>query len=161
MTRRKGTKPEQFAGPFQDYDQIPTRYQLGTYSSIYRGKEIWEDYKENVLFEEHDSEYIRKTARIAGNSWLDHFEQRSKHHALATPTDVEMWCQKLRNGNRARRTCYEHYFIRIYNFYKYLKQSRRHPHLYNPLLLAAIEFDTTREIWMYRVNSRPEVVSRE
>lgn len=160
MTRRKGTKPEQFAGVFQDYGEIPARYRLETYASQYRGEETWEHYCNDVLFEEFDSDYMRENARKAGDSWLSHMNQRGRHHALATPQDANAWCEKLLNG-RSQRTCYEHYFVRIYQFYDYLKNCYRHPHLYNPLLVAAIEYDAARHVWMYRVDARPEVLPRE
>jgi hypothetical protein len=86
--------------------------------------------------------------------------QQSRHCALAKPRDVDEWCETLLDG-RCQRTCYEQYFIRIYHFYNFLKTSYRHPHLYNPLLLAAIEYDAARYVWMYRIETRPEVMPRE
>lgn len=161
MTRRKGTKPEQFAGAFQQYSEIPSRYRLETYSGQYQGRDTWMCYRDQVLLEEHDSKHMRQAARKAGDSWLTHMEKQGRHHALATPQDANSWCQKLLDGDRVRRTCYEHYFVRIYQFYDYLKENHLHPHLYNPLLLAAIEYEAARDIWMYRIDTRPEVVSRE
>lgn len=161
MSRRKGTRPEQFAGPFQEYSQIPHRYRLETYTGQYRDRDTWDRYRDDVLFEKYDSTHMRTVARKAGKSWLKHMQRRSRHHALATPQGAEIWCQQLLNGDRTRRTCYEQYYVRIYQFYDHLKESCRHPHLYNPLLLAAIEYDAARSIWMYRVDTRPEVVSRE
>lgn len=161
MSRRKGTKPEQYAGAFQRYSDIPPRYRLETYSGDYRDEDTWDQYCADILFERFDSDYIQRNARQAGQSWLEHMTTQGRHHALATPKHVDCWCDKLLTEGRNRRTCYENYFIRIYNFYEYLKASCRHPHHYNPLLLAAIEFDTPRHIWLYRVDSRPEVVDRE
>lgn len=161
MTRRKGTKPEQFAGPFQSFSDIPPRYQLEIYSNRYESMETWEQYCEDILFETHDSTHMRNVAEKAGQSWRAHMEQRGRHHALATPADANEWCKKLLSEGRCRRTCYEQYFVRIYQFYDHLKTSHRHPHLYNPLLLAAIEYEAARYIWMFRVDTRPEVVSRE
>lgn len=160
MTRRKGTKPEQFAGAFQRFSEIPTRYRLNTYASKYRGKDTWTQYCNEILFEEYDSDHMQKTAQKAGRSWLDHMESRGRHHALATPQDADEWCKQLLAG-RKRRTCYEQYFVRIYHFYNHLKTSCRHPHLYNPLLLAAIEYETARHLWMYRIDTRPEVTPRD
>ena len=161
MTRRKGTKPEQFAGAFQQYSEIPRRYRLETYAGQYRGQDTWGSYCDQVLFDEYDSNHMRRAARKAGDSWLSHMQTQGRHHALATPHDANLWCQELLDGDRSRRTCYEHYFVRIYQFYDYLKQNHRHPHLYNPLLLAAIEYDTARHLWMFRIDTRPEAVSRE
>lgn len=162
MSSRKGIQPEQYAGAFQQYEDIPDRYRLETYSQQYSGDDTWQQYRDGVFLPEHDySNHAQKTARTAGNSWLDHMSEQGRHHALATPSDVDDWTQNLLNGERTRRHCYEHYFVRILQFYEHLKTSYQHPHLYNPLLLAAIEYEATRHLWMYRVDSRPEVVDRE
>lgn len=160
MSRRKGTRPEQYAGPFQEYSDIPPRYRLEMYASHYRGRETWQRYCTEVLFEEYSSDYMEKSARIASESWKEYMHEQNRHHALATPKHVDEWCQEIREG-RTRQTSYEHYYLRIYHFYDYLKMNRQHPHLYNPLLIAAIEYEVPREIWMHRVDSRPEVVGRE
>jgi len=161
MTRRKGTEPEVFAGPFQHFEEIPPRYRLETYAPQYRGQSTWTHYCEDVLFEQHESDHMQKTAQKAGRSWRNHMQDRNQHHAIATPEGANVWCQKLLDGERCRRTCYEQYFIRIYQFYDYLKGSCQHPHLYNPLLLAAVEYDEARYLWGYRIDTRPEEVSRE
>lgn len=160
MTRRKGTKPEQFAGPFQNYREIPARYRLETYAAQYRGDETWDRYCKDVLFKKYDSDYMRDNARKAGDSWLSHMDEQGRHHALATPQDANVWCGNLLD-DRTRQTCYEQYFVRIYQFYDHLKSSYRHPHLYNPLLLAAIKYDAARQIWMHCIDTRPEVFPRE
>ncbi|GAB7092531.1 hypothetical protein JCM18237_28020 [Halorubrum luteum] len=161
MSRRKGTKPEQYAGPFQEYSSVPQRYCLKTYAGHYTGEETWKQYCEQVLFGQYDSDYIRRSARRAGSSWKDHMASQGRHHALATPNDVDEWCRLLLDGGRNRRTCYENYYVRIYNFYEHLKRNCQHPHLYNPLLMAAIEYDVTRRVWMYRIDARPEVTERD
>lgn len=163
MTTRKGIRPEQYAGPFQSYSEIPARYRLETYTADYAGEDTWQEYVENVLYEEHgeDSLQIQRTLRRGGKSWLEHMAARDRHHALARPEDVAAWCRDLQDSDRARRTTYECYFVRVYEFYDYLKRSYRHPHVYNPVLLAAIDDEATRDLWAYRVDSRPEVVDRE
>jgi hypothetical protein len=162
MTRRKGIRPEQYAGVFQRYDEVPERYRLQTYAQQYAGANTWDEYVEDVLFEEHDpvSDYLRDTARRAGESWLAHMDDCGRHHALATPADVEAWCADLLDG-RTAQTAHEKYYLRIYQFYEHLATSYHHPHAYNPLLLAAIEHDSAREVWMYRIDTRPEAVDRE
>lgn len=161
MTRRKGTKPEQYAGAFQEYSSIPARYRLETYKQEYSGRETWSNYRGDVLLEAHDSKTIQKESRLAGDSWRDHMRTRGQHHALATPMDANTWCQKLLDTGRTKRYNYECYYLRIYQFYDYLKASFHHPHLYNPLLLAAVNYDAARQLWMYRIKTRPEVVGRD
>lgn len=155
MNLKKGTTPSEFAGPLQYLDEIPDRYRLDTYTGQYRGEDTWQTYVEEVLLEENDSDRIRQTARLGGQSWLEHMASRRRHHALATPEDVNTWCDKLLE-DKARQTCYEYYFLRVYDFYEYLKHSYRHPHLYNPFLLAAIDYEATRHIWMFRIDRRKD-----
>jgi hypothetical protein len=159
MTGGWPATPEEYAGALQYFDEIPQRYHLDTYSAQYRGEDIWNQYVENVVLKEHNSERIQRTLRLGGNSWLEHMDKTRRHHALATPEDVNSWCENLRE-EKARRTCYDYYFVRIYDFYDYLKSSCRHPHLYNPLLLAAVRYDAARAIWMHRVDDRDRVGTR-
>lgn len=150
---KKGTSPEEYAGAMQHFDEIPERYRLETYTGQYRGDNTWERYVDEVLLEEKDSDRIRQTARLGGNSWLEHMADRPRHHALASPEDVNEWCE-MHLGERTRKTIYEYYFVRVYDFYEHLKHSNQHPHLYNPFLLAAIEFEATRSVWMVRIDRR-------
>jgi hypothetical protein len=154
MTQIRGTKPEQYAGAFQHFDEIPQRYRLDNFAARYRGQDVWDRFTEQFL-EQHDSERIRRTLRLSGDSWLEHMHERDRHHALATPEDANEWCEKLRR-QKARRTAYEYYFVRVYDFYNYLKSNFQHPHLYNPFLLAAINYDSARYIWMFRIERRTQ-----
>lgn len=155
MSQIRGRRPEQYAGALQHYDEIPQRYQLETYHREYRGEDVWSQFAEDVFLENHDSKRIRRTLRLAGESWVEHMSDRGRHHALATPEDANAWCEKLQE-EKARRTCYEYYFIRIYDFYEYLKSHFRHPHLYNPLLLAAIDYEAASHIWSFRIDRRQD-----
>lgn len=78
---------------------------------------------------------------------------------MAIPEDVEDWCENLL-ADKARKTCYEYYFLRVYDFYEYLKHSHEHPHLYNPFLLAATEYESARYLWMFRIDRRREKQER-
>lgn len=156
MTKLKPTTPEAHAGIFQSYDDIPERYRLETYVHQYQGEDTLDLYLEQVYFNSKSevSESMRRRVQRFRDSWLDHMDERDRHHALATPEDVDSWCRVLLERCNPR-TIYGTYYYRIYNFYEHLKTSYRHPHLYNPLLLAAIEFESTNEIWRHRVKDRP------
>lgn len=158
--RRNSRDPDRYAGVFHCYAEIPERYRLQTFAPQYAGEDTWQTYVETVLFQKHpNSETIRTDARTAERSWRTHMDERGRHHALATPADAKTWCQRLLDG-LAVDTCYKTYFLRIYQFYEYLKDSYRHPHLYNPLLLAAIEDADARRIWRNR-NVHPRRESRD
>jgi hypothetical protein len=96
---------------------------------------------------------MRHTLKLGGKSWLKHMCEYDRHPALASPEDVNRWCAKLL-AEKARSTCYQYYFVRIYDFYEYLKSHCDHPHLYNPFLLAAVDYEAPRDIWLFRIDRR-------
>lgn len=126
------------------------------YEEQYWGQDTWQQYVNDVLFDGSppvDGQMIRRY-QLTKDSWVDHMETRGRHHALATPQDVMEWCRKLLAGDRTVKTCYKNYYARVYAFYDYLQSSYEYPHLYNPLLLAAVEYEPVRQIWKQRVAAR-------
>lgn len=154
---KKPKTAEAHSGVFNSYSEIPARYRLQTYTQHYQGENTLRRYLEEVYFPKHTpvSEWMQKNAGRVRRSWVDHMEQRGRHHALATPEDVDSWFEELLEQCSAE-TCYKTYFRRIFNFYQYLEHSYRHPHTYNPVLLAAINFESTRRIWKFRVKIRSQ-----
>jgi hypothetical protein len=152
---RKPTTPEGHAGIFQEYGDIPARYRLETYTQHYDGVDTLQRYYDEVYYPAHEpvSDWMEEQIERVATSWKNHMADRNRHHALATPQDVDLWCQDLLEFC-SPKTSYKSYFRRIYNFYNYLQDSHQHPHLYNPLLLAAIEYDATYRVWQYRVKLR-------
>jgi len=162
MSARKGVRPEQYAGVFHHYEDIPERYRLQTYADQYDGEDTLGQYVENVLHGEgkSHSETFQQRTRRAVKSWRKHMDDRGRHHALATPDDVEAWCGD-HLSRVTRETAYMNYYVRIYQFYEHLVTTHHHPHVYNPFIIAAIEGGDARELWKFRVDNRPEVVDRE
>jgi hypothetical protein len=154
--KQKPTTPEGHAGIFRSYDDIPARYRLETYAQHYEDDDTLTTYYEEVYFPRYApvSEWMETKAERARDSWQNHMTRQDRHHALATPSHVASWCDVLLD-TCSPETAYKSYFRRIYNFYDWLKASYKHPHLYNPLQIAAIEYETTYEIWHYRVKIRP------
>jgi hypothetical protein len=152
---RKPTTPEAHAGIFKRYRDIPARYRLETYSQHYDGEDTLQQYYDEVYFPSREplSDWLEERAERVSNSWKEHMADCDRHHALATPHDVELWCQDLLESC-IPETAYKTYFRQLYNFYEYLRDCHQHPHLYNPLLLAAIEYDTAHQVWQYRVKLR-------
>jgi len=154
---RKPTTAEGHAGIFHSYSDIPARYRLDTYTSHYENEETLTWYLNNIYYPRYApvSDHMERVVERVSKSWMDHMANQGRHPALATPEDVDQWC-KSRLESCSAKTCYTTYFQRIYNFYEYLKADYRHPHLYNPLLVAAIEYDTANRIWRFRVKLRPD-----
>lgn len=49
MSEIRGTSPEEYAGAFQHFEEIPYRYRLETYESQYQGRNTWEN-TQRMLF---------------------------------------------------------------------------------------------------------------
>ena len=142
----KSKNPEKRMGVYKRLDDVPDHHRLQQYSSTYEGYDMWKEFLSECLFERYDSERFKEDARRAGERWKAHVEARGRHHALATPEDVETWCQKLLDRLKIK-TAYNSYWIRIERFYTWLQWHREHPHTYQPVLMAAANGGAAGEIW--------------
>jgi hypothetical protein len=71
--------------------------------------------------------------------------ERGRHHALATPADVEAWCSVLVE-KKSLATAYN-YWVRIKRFYDWLQWHVDHPHVYDPVLMAVVAGGAADQIW--------------
>lgn len=129
-------------GVFKSIDEVPESRRFHQYTSAYEGEDTWAAYRaEFELSERMSEEWARFSRR-----WKTHMDERGRHHALATPQDVEAWSQSLLSQFSVDR-CYQHWNV-IEGFYEWLKWHTEHPHAYNPFHMAATDADsTTRKIW--------------
>lgn len=147
------TNPAERLGVYKSLADVPDRYRLRTHSSAYEGRDVWHEFLTEYLFERFNSERFKDDARRAGRYWKEHMEQRERHHALATPTDVEMWIADL-FADRKVKTVYNEYWVRIERFYWWLQWHTEHPHVYNPVLIAAVEGTTSQTVWDEKIARR-------
>ncbi|MFC6837227.1 hypothetical protein [Halomarina ordinaria] len=80
---------------------------------------------------------------------------RDRHHALATPADVNTWCEDLLEG-RSAKTVYREYWVRVEHFYSWLQSHTDYPHVYHPPLMAVVECDASRRIWDAKLSGKAE-----
>lgn len=136
-------------GVYKCLDDVPDRYRLKRYASSYEECDVWREFCEEHEYNKGESEVFRRKVDLAGDHWRGFMGNR-RHHALATPGDVEMWSAQLLD-EYTRNTAYK-YWIRVEHFYQWLQWHTEHPHVYHPVLMAAVEGDAAAEIWNWKTN---------
>ncbi|WP_257299662.1 hypothetical protein [Haloarchaeobius sp. FL176] len=142
----KSRDPADRIGIYKRLEDVPVHRRLSQYESEYKNREVWDEFMEVVLLERYTSDRSIQDAKRAGRRWKDHMKTRGRHPALATPRDVESWCQHLVNTLKIK-TAYNSYWVRVERFYTWLYWHRSHPHCYNPVLMAAIDGGASGQIW--------------
>jgi len=140
------------AGVYKQIDDVPTRYRLYQHAAAYDGRDVWKEYLTDYFFENFDSDYTREVTRRAGDDWKDHMADRGRHHALATPEDVETWCVALLERMQVG-SAYRNYWPKLERFYTWLQTHTEHPHVYHPIRMAAAEYPNAGDIWKKKIGS--------
>lgn len=132
-------------GVFKRLEDVPDSYRFERFAEQYEGQDVWGDYLDS-LPSTYDSDHYHASLRKAGHSWKAHMADRGRHHALGTPEDVETWCVHLAK-TRTLGTVNKEYFVRVEGLYDWLQYHTDHPHCYQPVLMAAAEYETARMVW--------------
>lgn len=159
MTQSKSTDPRDYMGIYKRLPDVPDRYRLSQYAAAYDGRNVWAEYLEASLFDRLQSDRSRQDARRVGCQWRDHTSARGRHHALATPGDVETWFADLLD-RLALETVYSHRYVWLEGFFSWLQSHTEHPHVYHPVWMAAADSDAdaTGLLWNYKIGrTRGEV----
>lgn len=136
--KRLSRDPADRMGVFKRYADVSPRYRLGRLAASYADRDVWAEYAETEgIFETSDRQ--RQDRERAIESWKQHMADRGQHHALATPEDVNEWCESLL-ADRKPKTVYNPYWITLAQFYDWLMYHTEHQHVYNPFLMAAVEY---------------------
>lgn len=145
--------PAERLGVYKALDQVPDRYRLQNHANAYGGRDVWDEFLTGHLFEKYDSERFKEEARRAGRYWKEHMDSRGRHHALATPADIESWVAGLLDDRKVK-TAYNCYWVRIERFYSWLQWHTEHPHVYNPVLMAATDGEASGAVWEEKMARR-------
>jgi len=146
----RSTKPadsKERIGIFKELHKVPDRYRLYRFSAAYQGEDTWQEFAEQQEYPRVSEKQQTEVDR-AGDHWKAFMTERERHHALATPEDVEMWCADLLAGKSLRRS--HDYFLRVRRFYDWLYWHSEHDHCYHPVLIAASEGEAAGRIWEYK-----------
>lgn len=152
MTSRKSPDPTDRMGIYTRLEDVPEAERFARFSERYDGRDVWAMFVRTYATEyEFDSEHYHATLRKTEQTWKEHMADRQRHHALASPDDVEAWCRQLAQ-TRTLGTVYGEYWIRLEEFYSWLQWHTEHPHRYQPVLMAAASYETAGRIWAEKVD---------
>lgn len=147
----KSRDPSDRIGVYKKLEDVPDRYRLGNYGGTYAGRNIWGEYVEAELSDA--AETVQYEAELVEKSWKSHMDDRGRHHALATPADVDSWAEKILGRMKVPRA-YNPYWVRLEGFYSYLLWHTEHPHVYHPPRMAATEGGAATDIWEAKLETR-------
>lgn len=147
MTKAK--QPEDRIGVYKTLKDVPERYRLKQFSDLYRGRDVWQDFC-SWLFERYNSNRFQEDVHRAGRRWKNHVQSCGRHHALATPQDIEEWSQFLVDEYKVK-TAYNSYWVRVERFYSWLQWHTDHPHVYHPPRMAAANYEASSTIWQEKI----------
>jgi hypothetical protein len=147
----KTTDPRDYMGVYKTLDDVPDRYRFHQHAAAYDGHDVFQEFLDERLFEGITSDTARREIRRTERRWKSHMDERGRHHALATPDDVEAWFADLLD-RFAKTTLQKAYFRTLEGFFTWLQNHTDHPHVYHPVWMASAVPDTaTRELWDYKI----------
>ena len=149
----KATDPTKRLGVYKRFNDVPPEHRLESYHKQYEDQDIWGKFLIEVLFPKHNSYRTQQQARLAGRRWRTVMSDQGRHHALARPVDVELWCTRLLEEVNLQ-TAYKTYWSKLERFYNWLLWHTDHPHRYNPMLMAAAEHESASEVWQTKMEDR-------
>ncbi|MFC6942416.1 hypothetical protein ACFQE8_20960 [Salinirubellus sp. GCM10025818] len=148
----KAIEPERRMGVYKSLSEVPVRYRLDNFTAEYRGEDTWTEYIQAEDERRDLSDWYLERADIAGRSWKSHMHDLDRHHALAKPEDVDTWCRELLD-ERKLRTVYERYWTELESFYAWLQAHAEHHHVYQPVLMAAANYDAASMVWEEKIEN--------
>jgi hypothetical protein len=144
----KSLDPEDRMGVYTTLEDVPSRFRLHHHAARYDDEDVWAAFCEEYEYEQGSHARYEEEVDRAGRVWCTFMDGCARHHALATPEDVETWAGDLLREKSLRRS--HDYFLRVRRFYDWLKWNTEYPHRYNPVLMAASEGEAAGRIWAYK-----------
>ena len=151
MSRRKSLDPNDWMGVYKHLDDVPDRYRLAQHADAYAGRDVWGEFCKEYEYARGSHARYKQEVDRHRRSWCTFMADRGRHHALATPADVEAWSAQLLEDKSLRTA--EGYWSRIRRFYDWLQWHTEHPHVYHPVLMAAANGDAAARIWSEKVKT--------
>lgn len=147
--RRIPVDPEYRAGLYKSLATVPEHHRLRNYASRFSGQDCWEEFKSaaNLVAEDHSYSYKRQVERYE-ERWKSFIEHRSRHHALCTPADAEEYGKHLLYERDLKHSTSADYWSCVERFYRWMFFHTEYPHRYNPFVMAAVQEQTSHELWM-------------
>lgn len=153
MARTQSADPCDRMGVYTELNDVPADRRLERYDAEYAGRDTYDRFLTDNLFEKFDSDRFQDNCRLAGRRWKSHMEERGRHHALARPSDIETWMHNLLD-RVTLNTAYNTYWTKLERFYTWLQHHTDHPHVYHPVLMAAANHEAAGVVWEKKLGRR-------
>lgn len=118
-------------------EDVPDRYRLYHHAAAYDGRDVLAEFIAPGDERLDLSDWFFEKSATTERSWKAHMADRRRHHALATPDDVETSTVELLEDRKVKTVCRD-YWARVEQFYRWLQAPTEHPHVYPPVLMAAL-----------------------
>lgn len=147
----KPVDPRGRMGVYQTLEDVPNLYRLSKHEAEYDGVDVWGDWQA-LRLERNTSDRFRQNITRTGRKWKGHMDERGRHHALATPADVEAFFEWIIDDKGWKvSTAYQPYFNQLSTFYDWLLWNVNYPHRYDPVLMAAAAGEFTGKVWQAQI----------
>lgn len=154
MTSGESMNPRDRMGIYKRLDAVPDRHRLHHHAAAYADRDVWADFVEEELAPKYDSDRFWKDTQLAEKRWKAHMVGRGRQYALAVPEDIETWCAELLD--RYKISWAWKHVLRVEQFYDWLMWHTEHPHVYNPVLMAVVEYQdgASGTLWNHKVSQK-------
>jgi hypothetical protein len=133
---------------FQTIDQVPDHLRLRVYEHEFEGRDCWSEYlAANPSVGDNLSDYQKSRLDRTEQRWKSFIGSRGRHHALCTPADVEAYAVHLLGDHSLSISPAAVYWADIERFYRWMFQHAEYPHRYHPVVMAAVNYKTSRKLW--------------
>ena len=143
------TGVEENLGVYKRLEDVSERYRLHNFASQFLERDVWEEWMEAEKADLAESTRKYKYGK-SERLWKEHMGTVGRHHALAQPQDVEIFLADQLEQVQIQTVWNSRYSI-LFNFYDWLAHNDSYPHVYNPVLMAAVDGEASRRMWEYRV----------
>ena len=144
----KAATPEGRMGAYKSLSDVPRRHRLSTFVESYRDRDVWGEFLAQEVLPGISYERKIEDVHRYGRYWKEHTDSNGTHHALATPEVVESYSEWLIEDKTPITACL--YWVRVDDFYEWLLWHADHPHRYNPVRMAAVEYENAGTLWEWQ-----------
>ena len=135
-------------GVYKCLSDVPDHYRLYQYADSYADRDVWGEFCDEYEYERGTTAQYKQKIELHRRSWCTFMADQGRHYALATPDDVEAWSAQLIQSKSLGVS--NEYWRRIRRFYDWLQWHVDHPHVYQPVVMAAANGDAAATIWKHR-----------
>jgi hypothetical protein len=140
-------------GMYQSLSDVPLAYRLENIPNPGQYDDAWERWVSERVESEELSERTQTQLERVGRKWREHMESVDRHYVCADPSHVEAFFEKQLDRMKLQQA-YHPYWVSLESFFWYLHDRTEYPHLYHPVLIAALEYPTAARLWEKKIGQK-------